>query len=134
MHYIEPEDHQMAAFLAEFPGDTSVVMLNLLRFREQAEYPPGEDEEPCTGFEAYIRYGGGVMPMIESAGGERVWQGRPAAMLIGPQDKHWNLAVLVRYPTAQAFVNMVSSPEYQEIARHRGAALVDSRLIALEEL
>ena len=81
-----------------------------------------------------MRYGQAVTPLIAACGGEQVWQGRPAAMLIGPQDKEWHLAVLVRYPGAQAFVDMVTSAEYTAIAFHRTAALTDSRLIAHEEL
>jgi hypothetical protein len=46
----------------------------------------------------------------------------------------YGIAVLVRYPSAQAFVNMVSSSEYRAISFHRSAALEDSRLIASEEL
>jgi hypothetical protein len=55
-------------------------------------------------------------------------------MLIGPQDKDWHLAVLVRYPGALAFATMVRSDEYRAIAFHRTAALEDSRLIAMEEI
>ncbi len=55
-------------------------------------------------------------------------------MLIGPQDKDWHLVVLVRYPSAQAFVEMVASDEYRAVVMHRSAALADSRLIAMEEL
>jgi uncharacterized protein (DUF1330 family) len=134
MEYIEPDQRVVEDFIAQFPSETPVVMLNLLKFNSQANYLAGQDAEPCNGFEAFMRYGIAVTPMIEAAGGEQVWQGRPASMLIGPQDKEWNLAVLVRYPSAQAFVDMVSSPEYRAISFHRSAALEDSRLIASEEL
>ena len=81
-----------------------------------------------------MRYGAGVTPLIGAAGGEQVWQGRQAAMVIGPQDKDWHLVVLVRYPSAQAFVAMVASDDYRAVVRHRTAALADSRLIAMQEL
>ena len=55
-------------------------------------------------------------------------------MLIGPSDKNWDLAVLVRYPDAQVFAEMVNSEQYRAIAFHRSAALEDSRLLAHEEL
>ena len=32
-----------------------VVMINLLRFRDQATYLPGSNEQPCTGAEAYAQ-------------------------------------------------------------------------------
>ena len=134
MHFIEPDPGALEAFTAQYPADKPVVMLNLLRFRDQAQYQAGDDPQPCTGFEAFVRYGAGVTPLISAAGGEQVWQGRQAAMVIGPQDKDWHLAVLVRYPSAQAFVAMVASDEYRAVVRHRTAALADSRLIAMQEL
>ena len=98
MYFIEPGPGALEAFTAQFPADKAVVMLNLLRFREQAQYQARDKAQPCTGFEAFMRYGAGVTPLISAAGGEQVWQGRQAAMLIGPQDKDWHLVVLVRYP------------------------------------
>jgi uncharacterized protein (DUF1330 family) len=134
MQFIEPDEDAIVAFASSYPKDTPVVMLNLLKFRELAEYPTELQQEPCSGPEAFIRYGQAVAPLIEACGGEQLWQGRQAAMLIGPQDKQWHLAVLVKYPSAEAFLGMVSSAEYQKIAIHRNAALEDSRLIAHREL
>lgn len=134
MYFIEPGPGALEAFTARFPAGKAVVMLNLLRFRDQAQYRAGDNAQPCSGFEAFMRYGAGVAPLISAVGGEQVWQGRQAAMLIGPQDKDWHLAVLVRYPSARAFVDMVESEAYRAVVMHRTAALADSRLIAMEEL
>lgn len=134
MQFIEPDEDALRAFAKSFPEETPVVMLNLLKFRERAEYPAELQYEPCSGAEAFMRYGSAVAPMIKACGGEQLWQGRQASMLIGPQDKQWHLAVLVKYPSAQAFLGMVSSHEYQKISIHRNAALEDSRLIAHREL
>jgi uncharacterized protein (DUF1330 family) len=134
MNYIQAEQQHIKAFLDSYPADQPVVMLNLLKFRPQAEYQPEDNAQPCSGGEAFGRYGKAVAPLLEACGAAPVWQGRPAGMLIGPQDKDWHLAILVRYPSAQAFIDMVSSPEYQAISHHRTAALEDSRLIAHQEL
>ena len=134
MQFIEPDEDAVRAFARSFPKDTPVVMLNLLKFRERAEYSDQAQQEPCSGGEAFMRYGTAVTPMIRDCGGQQLWQGRQASMLIGPQDKQWHLAVLVKYPSAQAFLDMISSPEYQKIVIHRNAALEDSRLIAHREL
>jgi uncharacterized protein (DUF1330 family) len=134
MEFIQPDQAALEAFIQSYPAGQPVVMLNLLKFLPQAAYLPEQDAEPCSGGEAYMRYAQGVTPLIKACGGSTVWQGKQAAMLIGPQDKDWHLAVLIRYPSAQAFVDMVSSPEYQAVSFHRTAALADSRLIAHEEL
>jgi uncharacterized protein (DUF1330 family) len=133
MYYLEPGPQQFENFLENFPAAQPVVMLNLLRFVEQANYLPEHDALPCTGFEAYMRYGEAVVPLIEKVAGKSIWQGKQKAMLIGPQDKDWQLIVLVKYPNPQAFIDMAMSPDYQKISFHRTAALLDSRLIAMEE-
>jgi uncharacterized protein (DUF1330 family) len=133
MMYIDPEFGAIENFVTTYPADTPVLMLNLLRFRDQAEYVD-QKAQACSGPEAYGRYGSGVFPLIEGCGGSIVWQGSQSAMLIGPDDKDWHLAVLARYPSAQAFVDMASSDAYQAVVFHRTAALEDSRLIAMREL
>ncbi len=134
MHYIEPERGAIEKLVAAYPENTPVVMLNLLRFSEQAHYAEDAGEPPCSGAEAYGRYGEAIAPLLEKCGGAPVWQGRQSHMVIGPGDKDWHLIVLVRYPSVGHFVDMVSSPEYQAIVHHRSAALDDSRLIAMTEL
>jgi uncharacterized protein (DUF1330 family) len=91
-----------------------VVMLNLLRFR------------PDGGRERYEEYGEAVAPLLEGVGGDVVFAGAPAAAMIG--DDSWDLVVLARYPTRQAFLDMISSPGYQEIAHLRTESLVASEL------
>jgi len=105
-------------------------MLNLLRYRDAARYPTGFEAEPCTGREAYQRYGAVAGQLIVAAGGRIVWAGQVAATVIAPGDEAWDDAILVEYPSREAFVKMVSSPEYLAVAPHRSAALLDSRLIA----
>jgi uncharacterized protein (DUF1330 family) len=105
-------------------------MINLLRYREQAEYPAGFDAAPCSGREAYQRYGEQALQHVASVGGRPIWMGSVKTVVIGPQDEKWDDAVLVEYPSRQAFMEMVARPEYQQCAVHRTAALADSRLIA----
>ena len=123
--------HESAqAALAGVAEDRPIVMINLLRYRERAAYPEGSAAEPCSGREAYRRYGQASIGLITAAGGQVVWQGSPKAVLIGASGEEWHKALLVRYPSKRAFLDMVSSAEYQAIAVHRTAALEDSRLIA----
>ena len=107
-----------------------VVMINLLRYREQADYGSRTDIEPCSGSEAYRRYMKQAVAFVIAAGGTVIWQGAPKALLLGPPEERWYLALLVKYPSKEAFLAMVSDPAYQAITMHRTAALEDSRLIA----
>jgi uncharacterized protein (DUF1330 family) len=110
-------------------------MLNLLRYRERAEYGPGPfpeafDATPCSGREAYARYVNGTRLQIEKYGGRVVWRGAVAVSLIGPAGEEWDDFVLVEYPSREAFLKMLDDPEYRAGFSHRKAALQDSRLIA----
>lgn len=129
--YIEPSSSQRAGFFGD-PRPGPVVMLNLLRFRAQADYarsPALAPPSPVTGAQAYARYGAEVMPLLAKAGGEVLYSGAAGAALIGPEDERWDLVVLVRYPSAAAFMAFATDAEYLAIVGHRTAALLDSRLL-----
>jgi len=131
---IDPTAEQLRAFLESGEDDTPIVMINLLRYRAQAAYPEGFDAEPCSGREAYQRYGAVATQRVASVGGRLIWLGSAQHTVIGPEAERWDDAVLVEYPSRKAFLTMVSQPEYQATVPHRSAALEDSRLIATHTL
>jgi uncharacterized protein (DUF1330 family) len=106
-----------------------VVMINLLRFRDQAAYPPDSNEAPRTGAEAYAHYGKLAWPHIGDAGARVIWRGKVQGLPIAPPDEDWDEALLVEYPSRKAFFDMISKPAYRALSMHRTAALADSRLI-----
>lgn len=130
MSSIEPSPEKLQSFLESGSDDTPIVMINLLRFREQADYPEDFAAEPCSGREAYRRYGEVAIQTIAAVGGRMVWMGSVQTTLIGPAGEEWDDAVLVEYPSRKAFLGMVAQPDYLAAAPHRTAALEDSRLIA----
>jgi len=130
MGSVEPEARQLKAFLDDAGPEGPVVMINLLRYRERAAYPEGFEAEPCSGREAYGRYGAVAMEKVAAAGGRVIWFGNVHASVIAPPGEAWDDALLVEYPSKQAFFDMVAQPDYQTAAPHRTAALADSRLIA----
>ena len=129
MGSVEPSPERVQELL-EGADDGPIVMINLLRYRAQADYPAGFAAEPCTGREAYGRYGAVAVQLVSAAGGRILWMGSVEATVIAPDGEQWDDAVLVDYPSRKAFVEMVSKPEYLAVAAHRTAALEDSRLIA----
>jgi uncharacterized protein (DUF1330 family) len=115
--YLEPTPDQIS--LLSQGGDGPVCMVNLLRF------------QPDGGRESYRAYGAAVRPLLASLGAEVVWQGKADSVVIGDgAEDAWDLVVVVRYPSRSAFLSMISSEAYTEVAVHRRNALVDSRLIA----
>jgi len=111
--------------LAAAPDAGPVVMLNLLRYRDQASDGSGR-----TGKEAYLDYGALVAPMVEARGGSFVVYAVAEQTVIGPAEEEWDEMVLVQYPSRAAFLDMITSDEYLAAHAHREAGLADSRLIA----
>jgi uncharacterized protein (DUF1330 family) len=133
-NYLNPTREQFK-LIFDLPLEQPVMMLNLLRFREQAVYNPDDPEagDTVSGAVAYKRYSEEAGPIFMSVGGTQAWIGRPQLMFIGPESENWDLAFVARYPKAQAFVDMVKNPDYQKAVRHRNAAVADSRLIRCSE-
>lgn len=133
MGHTELDRDAAHAFFGD-PPTGPVVMLNLLRFNEVADYtghPELAPSEPISGRKAYGVYSERTIPLLEAAGAAVELLAEASVSLIGPADEHWDTALLVRYPSAQAFRDMTSSPEYLAGYGHRAAALADSRLIPL---
>ncbi|MFT7579909.1 MAG: hypothetical protein ACI9MR_001576 [Myxococcota bacterium] len=133
--HVEPTAESFRALLAR--GLTGpVVMLNLLRFRQVADYsasPHMAPDTPVSGRDAYATYADQVAPMLQAAGGQVVYIGNSGAHLIGPTEEAWDRVLLVRYGSLQAFLSMVADPAYLTVAAHRTAALVDSRLLPMTD-
>jgi uncharacterized protein (DUF1330 family) len=127
---INPTRAQFDAFKA-LDRDHPIEMLNLVRFRDRARYPADHPlaGEGLSGAQAYASYGRESAPVLERVGGSILWRGSFQCTLIGPQDEAWDACFIARYPTAHAFLAMISDPEYQNAVVHRSAGVMTSRLL-----
>ena len=62
-----------------------------------------------------------------------IFIGTGGQFLIGPPDERWDLAILVRHASVEAFLSFASNVDYLAGMGHRMAALEDSRLLPLVE-
>lgn len=120
---IRPNVDQFQA-LVQAPDDGPVVMLNLLKFKGRS------DDGASTGSDEYKKYGDAAVEMIEARGGKVMWAGRAEQVLIGDPAETWDTVLLVQYPSRAAFVEMVSTPEYEQAHEHREAGLERTIVIA----
>ena len=129
---IRPRQDQIAKMMSDGP-EGPIVMVNLLKYRAQAEYPADKPEAKAalTGREAYLRYGAEVSKILARIDARIVWQGRQSLVMIG-EGAGWDDVVCVRYPSRQAFLGMASSAEYDAIHYHRDAGLADTVLLCCE--
>jgi uncharacterized protein (DUF1330 family) len=128
--FIDPSRSNFEAFKA-LPRDEPIHMLNLLRYRELAEYPEGHVHcgNGWSGRRAYEEYGAASGPIFQRVGGTLVWRGAFQTMVTGPDDERWDDGFVAQYPNAAAFLEMIKDPDYQRAVINRTAALSDSRLV-----
>jgi len=105
------------------------VMLNLMRFHQKSLDGNG------SGWDAYLRYSAVTVPMIKARGGTLLWTGNARTIALGPEEgNHWDFVALVYYPTVAAFLDMMTSGEYETRADpHRRNGCAGHLIIATRE-
>lgn len=109
-------------------------MLNLLRFREEADYsahPELAPAVPISGRAAYMNYVKHTAPFLKESGGEILYLGDGGSYLIGPEDSGWDMAMIIRQASVDAFMAFASNQDYLQGIGHRVAAVRDSRILPL---
>ncbi len=117
---VDPRGADLKRYLAEDPGGP-VVMLNLLRFA------------PDGGREQYGRYVEHFRRTSSPFGAEVLYVGDGSTPLVAEQGQDWDAVLLVRYPSRQAFSDMVRDPAYGAGTSLRTDALEEAVLQATVE-
>ena len=94
--------------LKEAGPEGPIVMVNLMRFRKRSLDGDG------SGWDAYLRYSALTVPMIKARGGTLLWTGDAKAVALGAQEgNQWDYLALVYYPSVAAFIDMMTSADYE---------------------
>ena len=123
-----------AFFMRNIQGP--IVMLNLLRFRNVADYsasPELTPEAPISGEQAFQRYIDHTLPFLAASGGAISFLGKGGNWLIGPETETWDMVMLIEQESVASFIGWNSHEDYLKCIGHRTAALLDSRLLPLVE-
>jgi len=109
--------------------EAPVVMVNLMRFRERSLDGDG------SGWDAYLRYSALTVPMIKARGGTLLWTGDAMAVALGVESgNQWDYLALVYYPTVAAFIDMMTSGDYEtRCDPHRTNGCAEHVIIATKE-
>lgn len=97
-------------------------MVNLLKFKEKAEYEDGRETE-MTGQEAYGVYGAEVVGHLAKVSGKSVIGGQVTGLRLGVVEELWDVVAIAMYPNRKAMLAMIMDPEYRKSAEHRAAGL-----------
>ena len=116
-----PNKEQMDKFL-EGDIESPISMVNLLKFKEKAEYEDGRDTQ-MSGKEAYQIYAIEVQEHLKKVGAEMVFGGAVSRLMLGEVEDLWDSVAIARYPSRKAMLEMMMSSEYQESEKHRSAGL-----------
>jgi uncharacterized protein (DUF1330 family) len=118
---VMPNKKQMEEFLEE-GHDEPIFMVNLLKFKDKAEYPD-KRETGLTGKEAYEIYGQEVVKHLEKVGGKPIFGSDVSRLMLGEVEELWDQVAIAMYPSRKAMLEMISDPDYIESAQHRVAGL-----------
>ncbi|MGM8362259.1 DUF1330 domain-containing protein [Flavobacterium sp. ARAG 55.4] len=135
--YLEATLDNGKQFYQNFKDRGEIVMLNLLKFKEIADYKSLEHLSPkqeISGEQAYQLYLDSTLPLLNQAGSQIIYFGKANNFLIGPETEKWDAVLLVKHQSVLKFMEFAQSEDYLKNAGHRTAALEDSRLLPSSEI
>ncbi len=121
INQVRPNAVQMAGF-TQGATEGPIYMLNLLKYRDAAEYADGR-ETSLTGREAYAVYTEGVAELLKEFGGSLSFKAPIERLTIGEVEELWDDVAIAMYPSRAAMLQMMQSEKMQEIGQHRTAGL-----------
>jgi hypothetical protein len=118
--------------LATTPPDEDgpVWMVNLMKYRDVADYTDGRDEQ-ISGREADDRYT--PLGPLAAVGAEVVFAGDVVQQLLGDTPT-WDRVGVVKYPTRRSFIEMQSRPDFQALHVHKDAGMSETIVIGCQPM
>lgn len=116
-----PNEEQIKGFFEPGP-EGPIYMVNLLKFKPQAEYEDGR-ETSLTGKQAYELYEAGVTELLSEFGGSGAFFADVERLMLGAVEELWDMVAVAIYPSRQAMLEMMQSAGMKEISAHRSAGL-----------
>jgi hypothetical protein len=108
------------------------VMVNLIRFRTKAVYPPGWDygDDPHA---ADARYNRAVVPLLLKRACIPVFLGRSAGKFLAPQGTEpWDCVALVRYRSRRDFLGLCADLAKDRADVHKWAAIEATQVFPVD--
>ncbi|MBT3427028.1 MAG: DUF1330 domain-containing protein [Gammaproteobacteria bacterium] len=118
---VYPNEDQIRGFM-EPAAEGPIYMVNLLKFKDRAEYEDGRDTD-LTGEQAYAIYGAAVSKLLKEFGGKACFGADVERLMLGEVEELWDKVAIAMYPSRSKMMEMMQSPRMQEIGAHRAAGL-----------
>ena len=117
-----PSGPKQIAAMQEPGPDGPIYMVNLLKFKDRAEYKDGRATD-LSGREAYQIYSRAVAEIVQDHGAQIVFAANVTFLAIGQVEELWDEVAIVRYPKRSDLVAMALSDAWREVSVHRDAGL-----------
>ena len=118
---VMPNEEQLKGFNDQ-EEDKPIFMVNLLKFKEKAQYPDKRKTD-LSGEEAYAIYGEEVVGHLAKVCGKPIFGGNVDRLMLGEVEDLWDKVAIAMYPSRKAMLEMISDPDYIKSAQHRVAGL-----------
>ena len=99
--------------------DGPVWMVNLMSYREKADYADGRESD-ISGEEADDRYA--PLGPLKAIGAEVVFFAKVDTQFLNDSPK-WDRVAIVKYPTRRSFIEMQTRKDFQELHHHKEAGM-----------
>lgn len=109
---VNAEEIEIFKKIALTPDDMPVFMLNLNKYRAEAQYPTGT---------LYKQYMAILDTLLSQVGGKVLWRTSVLGAVVGNQDI--DEAIGIWYPSHKAFLHLMSAPASSENMRLRALAV-----------
>lgn len=119
---VVPSDPKQIEGMMEAGPEGPVFMINLLKFKDKAEYADGRETD-LTGRQAYQLYGAGVTGLLPEYGARFFFMADTTFLSLGQVEELWDEVAIAVYPDRNALFRMSSSQEWRDLAIHREAGL-----------
>jgi hypothetical protein len=112
-------EYAMSMAMMPPEDDGPVWMVNLMKYREVADYADGR-ESAISGRDADDAYS--PLDSLAAVGAAPVFFGDVDQQLLGDETT-WDRVGVVKYPTRKAFIDMQSLPSFQKSHHHKDAGM-----------
>ena len=122
INQVTPTDPEQLQGMTEPGPEGPIFMVNLLKFKDKAEYEDGRETD-LTGRQAYQLYGAGVAGLLPDYGARIFFMADVTFLSLGQVEDLWDEIAIAAYPDRNALFRMSTSEEWQALAVHRAAGL-----------
>lgn len=119
---VTPSSAEQIQKMQEKGPDGPVFMINLLKFKDKAEYADGRETD-LTGYQAYQLYGAGVAGLLPEFGGRFFFMADVTFLSLGQVEDLWDEVAIAVYPDRGSLFRMSTSQEWLDLSVHREAGL-----------